>query len=92
MSNKPSPVEPWDLKEFAFYGALLGLFFGVVNAYVHAFWSQPHDHNEIKHILWMMVVYVGAGAALSATLAVIRNRLMRRCSKRGKDEQGNGSS
>jgi len=52
---------------------LLGLIVGIV----HAFWSQPHDHNESEHILWNIVVYVVAGADLSAVIAAIRNWRMR---------------
>jgi hypothetical protein len=75
MSDKPSPIEPWVPKEFAFYGALLGLMVGVVHAYVHAFWSRTGDANVVEHVLWETVISMVAGAALSAILAVIRNRL-----------------
>ncbi|KFG70982.1 hypothetical protein [Microvirga sp. BSC39] len=77
MSNRREPAKPWTPKRFWFYVALLGLIAGIAHTYVHAFWRQPHNHSESEHILWSMLVYVVAGAALSAMIAAIRNWRMR---------------
>ena len=72
MSNGPRQTHPWNTKRFAFYGALLGFTVGIINAYVHAFWSPPAD-DELPHLLTQMTVFVVAGAASLAATAAIRN-------------------
>jgi hypothetical protein len=74
MSNRPTPRK----RDFAFYGAGLGLVVGIGHAYVHAFWGQAYGHNEIEHTLWRMAGFIGGGAALSAAIAVIHNWLVRK--------------
>ncbi len=78
MSNERKRKQRWNVKDFAVVGVWLGFAVGFIHAYVHAFWSQSHGHNEIDHILWRMVIFVVAGAALSAAIAVIHSWLMRK--------------
>jgi Mg/Co/Ni transporter MgtE len=71
------PTRAWGTKSLALTGAVLGFVLGIIHAYVHAFWSQTHEEDPIRHILWSMALYVVVGAAFLATIAVIRNWLMR---------------
>jgi hypothetical protein len=77
MSHPPEPTKPWNPRDFAFYGGLLGLALGVIHAFGHAFWSQPSDDHPVEHLLWEMALSIVTGAALPAFVAVIRNWLMR---------------
>ena len=69
---------PWNTKQFALYGAVIGFVVGIVHAYVDAFWSQTADDQVIEHILWPMGLRVVAGAALLGAVAIIRNWLVRK--------------
>ncbi|WP_457094521.1 hypothetical protein [Microvirga sp. P5_D2] len=73
MSNRPDPQQRWSTREFAFYGALLGLLVGVVHNYVHAFWDTSYEGDVSTHILTEMVIFIVGGAAGLAAVAAIRN-------------------
>jgi uncharacterized membrane protein YagU involved in acid resistance len=77
MSDEPRATKPWDTKLFTLNGAMLGFILGIVHAYVHAFWSRPHEEHLIGHIFWSIALYILVGAALLTSITVIRNWLRR---------------
>jgi len=77
MSNRSGPQQRWNTKDFAFYGAMLGLIAGMVHSYVHAFWSPPFEGHLITHVLSKLVLFIGGGAAGLAAVSAIRNWLRR---------------
>jgi hypothetical protein len=78
MSNNRRSSERWSTRSYAFNGALLGLFVGVVHSYVHAFWSPSSHDDLIPHIMTRMGTFIVDGAAVFAAMSALRNRLMQR--------------
>ena len=79
MSNGPKPQKRWDPKEFALYGALVGLIAGIMRNFYYALSGRiPGDPEDdlLTHLLPEMILFVVAGAALLAAIAAIRNWLM----------------
>jgi hypothetical protein len=78
MSSNGRYSERWSTRSYAFNGALLGLFVGVVHSYVHAFWSPSSQGDLVLHIMTRMVTFILAGAAVFAAMSALRNWLMQR--------------
>ena len=69
-----------EIKEAPGYGALLGMFLGMLEQFCHAFcptsWQHSPGENLFAHVLIEVVIGAFAGASLLAAISAIRNWLM----------------
>jgi hypothetical protein len=81
MSKEVGSTKRWDTMHLALYGALLGIFVGMVEQFCHAFclpfWPQISGDDLFAHILIEVVAFALAGASLLAAISAIRNWFMR---------------
>jgi hypothetical protein len=78
----PKARSRWDTLSLAFYGALLGMLGGMMEQFCHAFcpasWHYTPEGDLLAHVVIEVVAFAGAGAALLAAIATIRNWFIRK--------------
>ena len=77
----PKEEDRWDPVTFGTYGGLLGMFLAMMEQFCHAFcpssWHYTPEGDLFAHVVVEVAAFAGAGAALLASIAVIRNWLKR---------------